>query len=65
MLRSWNADAFHAPGLRRCLADTVAMVVCPTAPGACAEIVVAGLTPWQSARVRAAAVPAMLSRSCC
>ncbi|WP_379068995.1 L-alanine exporter AlaE [Mesorhizobium sp. UC22_110] len=46
--------------MRRYLADTVAQIVFSTIVGAFVEIVVAGLTPWQSAGVRLAATPVIL-----
>jgi hypothetical protein len=46
--------------MRRYLADTFAMVIFSTIVGAFVEVVVAGLTLEQSARIRLAAVPVML-----
>ncbi len=46
--------------MRRYFADTVAQVVFSTIVGAFVEIFVAGLTPWQSAGVRLAAIPVIL-----
>ncbi|CAM5306763.1 L-alanine exporter AlaE [Mycolicibacterium aubagnense] len=46
--------------MRRYLADTIAQIVFSTIVGAFVEIVVAGLTPWQSAGVRLAAIPVIL-----
>jgi hypothetical protein len=46
--------------MKRYLADTFAMVIFSTIVGAFVEVVVAGLTPEQSARIRLAAVPVML-----
>ncbi|MBO1075511.1 L-alanine exporter AlaE [Roseomonas marmotae] len=46
--------------VRRYLADTFALVVFSVAVGAFVEIVIAGLTFEQSARVRAAAIPVAL-----
>jgi len=46
--------------MRRYLADTFAMVIFSTIVGAFVEVVVAGLTFEQSARIRLAAIPVML-----
>lgn len=46
--------------MRRYLADTFAMVIFSTIVGAFVEVVVAGLTLEQSARIRLAAIPVML-----
>ncbi|HEV2503581.1 MAG TPA: L-alanine exporter AlaE [Mesorhizobium sp.] len=46
--------------MRRYFADTVAQIVFSTIVGAFVEIVVAGLTPWQSMGVRLAAIPVIL-----
>jgi hypothetical protein len=46
--------------MRRYLADTFAMVMFSTIVGALVEVVIAGLTLEQSARIRLAAIPVML-----
>lgn len=46
--------------MRRCLADTFAMVIFSTIVGVFVEVVVAGLALEQSARIRLSAIPVML-----
>jgi len=46
--------------MSRYLADTLAMVMFSTIVGALVEVVIAGLTAEQSARIRLAAIPVML-----